>query len=389
MSQPRLLVLCGGSLISGLEIMALSVMRGLRERGHEILCLTNAFTDGAFANRLRESDIRNASAHFGKFSKSLQPSALWDSANAAVHLPAARRQLRRLMREYRPEVVVAYNRDTLLLAADLLRNYPTIFHVHELAAETRSARWIYARLDRLIDAYAPVSHHLRMRLTSLGIDERRIVVIPNGIPSVPFAPRSSVNGRVLTVGIVGQIGPWKGHEDLFEALRLLRADGCHLRCAIFGAGAPAYIERLQRIAAQSGIAGDVEWRGFVRQLDEIYSSIDVCVMPSRIDETFGLAAAEAGARGIPVIATRRGGLSEVVEDGVTGYLVPDSSPTEIAERLRRLADDVQLRNRLGARARDHVLTHFSEQQMIDKMEALCHRVAHADRRLAPALMLNA
>lgn len=389
MTQLRLLFLCGGSLVSGLEIMAISVMRGLRERGHQPFCLTNAWTDGDFCSRLRESEIPNRSAHFGRISKPFRFRAMWDSANAAVHLPAARRQFRRLLRDYSPQVVVAYNRDTLFLAGDLLSNYPTIFHVHELAADTRAARWIYSRLDGVVEAYAPVSSHAGERLASLGIDKRRIVVIPNGIPPVTPTARSSAEGGVLTVGIVGQIGPWKGHEDLLEALRLLRLDGYALRCAIFGAGAPDYVARLQRIAAESGIGGDIQWRGFVRRQDDIYSSIDVCVMPSRFDETFGLAAAEAGARGIPVIATRRGYLSEVIRDGETGYLVNDYSPTEIADRLRRLADDAQLRGRLGTRAREYVLANFSEQQMIDKMEALCRRVARADRAAVPALTLNA
>lgn len=369
--------------------MALNVMRGLRDRGHDLFCLTNAWTDGDFPSRLRDSGIRSRSARFGKFSKSLSRQAMWDTANAAVHLPRARRNFKKLVQDYCPNAVVAYNRDSLVLAGDLLRGWPTVFHVHELAAETRAARWLYSRIDRVVDAYVPVSRHLQQRLVSLDIDERKIVMIHNGIPPVVTSDRGPAESRPVTVGIVGQIGPWKGHEDLFEALRLMRADGYRVRCAIFGAGTSDYIERLQRIAAESGIAGDIEWRGFVKHVDEIYSSIDICVMPSRIDEAFGLAAAEAGARSIPVIATRRGALAEIVQDGETGYVVSDSSPTQIADRLRCLVDDSQLRNRLGARARAYVLAHFSEQQMIDKMETLCRRVAGVETASAPAVTMNA
>ena len=389
MTPLRLLFLCGGSLVSGLEIMALSVMRGLLERGNDVFCVRNGWNNGDFGNRLREGGIPSTSLFFGKFSKSLRFRPLWDSANAAVHLPGARRSFTKLLRRYRPDVLVAYNRDSLLLTADLLKRYPVVFHVHELADATRAARWIYSRLDSVVDAYAPVSNHLGRRLLALGIPDQKIAVIHNGIPPVSATSQPSRTGRSLTVGIVGQVGPWKGHEDLFEALWLLKAEGYGLQCAVFGAGAPDYVARLRRIAEEYGISQNIQWRGFVKQPDEIYSCIDVCVMPSRIEEAFGLAAAEAGARGIPVIATRRGGLAEIVRDGETGYLVNDSSPAEIADRLRRLADDAQLRSRLGARAREYVLGQFSERQMIDNLEALCRRVRRGDGTAAPALTMNA
>ncbi len=93
----------------------------------------------------------------------------------------------------------------------------------------------------------------------------------------------------------------------------------------------------------------------------IYPSLDVCVVPSRVDEALGMTAVEAAFFGLPVIASRKGGLQEVVRHEETGLLVAPESPGEIAAGLRRLADDAQLRASLGRRARELAIERFSIQ----------------------------
>jgi glycosyltransferase involved in cell wall biosynthesis len=363
--------------------MALRVIGGLRQRGHDVYCVTNAWNDGQFASRLNRMGVPNGGEYFGKFSKSLRPRSLWWSINAAAHLPGARRSLKRKLRSLRPDVALVFNRDLLLLAGDLIAQVPTIFHVHELAEQTSAGRWVYALIDRFVDEYVAASEHLGKRLLALGVAQDRIAVIHNGI--APLEPSvGTPTGASVTVGIVGQVGEWKGHEDLFEAIGILKAEGCSLRCAIFGTGSPEYLQRLRSMADALGISSALHWHGFVQRAEDIYSAIDICVVPSRFEEPFGLVAAEAGACGLPVIATRRGGLAEIVQDSETGFLVSENAPRELASRLRRLVDDSQLRTRLGAKARERVLANFSEQVMIDRIEALCQRIVSNKARSTPS-----
>src|SRR5439155_4591917 len=121
-------------------------------------------------------------------------------------------------------------------------------------------------------------------------------------------------------------------------------------------------------------------RGSVVDQNEIYRDIDVCVVPSRFEAPFGLVAAEAGVRGIPVIATRRGGLPEIVVDGETGFLVAPSAPKELAERLQQILTNRDLRHALGARARTHIAATFDRERMIARVEEVCRNAA--ERRAA-------
>ena len=86
----RILVHCGGSYVSGMEIAALSVMDGLAARGHTVRCVANAWNDSDFPERLDEAGIPYDELHLGKVSASLSPKYLWWSLNALAHLPLAR-----------------------------------------------------------------------------------------------------------------------------------------------------------------------------------------------------------------------------------------------------------------------------------------------------------
>ncbi len=101
---------------------------------------------------------------------------------------------------------------------------------------------------------------------------------------------------------------------------------------------------------------------------------DVFAMPSH-EEGWGVAAAEASATGIPVVATRFGGIPEIVVDGQTGLLVPPSDPSALAAAIRRLAGDRDLRLALGQAGRARVESLFSWQRCVDLMESLYRDVA--------------
>jgi glycosyltransferase involved in cell wall biosynthesis len=176
--------------------------------------------------------------------------------------------------------------------------------------------------------------------------------------------------RTLRLGIVGQVAPWKGHEDLIDALALLTSDEPRIRLRIFGVGDPAYVASLERRLADRGLGEMVEWCGFVNNQADIYRAIDVCVVPSRIEEALGMSALEAGAFGRPVICSSRGGLREIVEDGVTGLVVEAERPEQLAQAISLLARHPDLVRKMAESARKRVRSEFSIARFVERFVQL-------------------
>src|SRR5207248_3406550 len=115
-------------------------------------------------------------------------------------------------------------------------------------------------------------------------------------------------------------GAWKGHENLIEAFQTVIQRCPDAQLHIFGKGAAEFEAELRSRARNLGMQASVFWRGFVEDRDTIYSDLTLLVIPSRFEEPFGLTAVEASFHAVPVVAARRGGLPEIIEDGVTGFL---------------------------------------------------------------------
>src|SRR5437762_2874915 len=176
------------------------------------------------------------------------------------------------------------------------------------------------RLEERGLPYACASEFVAAGLRKLDAAPEKMRVIYNGIDPV-ISQRDASQRPIPTIGIVGQIGEWKGHDDLIQAIAIAKRKGTVLHAHIFGDGEQAYVTALKAKAAVLGVDGLITWRGYVRDPDAIYSEIDICVVRSRIAEGFGLTAVEAGLRRIPAVATRRGALPGIVFDNETGFLI--------------------------------------------------------------------
>jgi len=196
----------------------------------------------------------------------------------------------------------------------------------------------------------------------LGADPVRVAVIPCGVDVELFRPRPSEPAR-QRLGLdaehvllfVGRLTPIKGLETLLRALAVLRSDGLarsRLTLLVVGGakGDEAGSEHLRRVASELGVGAWVDFRGPQPQdvLPDYYAAADVCLMPSRY-ESFGMVALEAMASGVPVIASRAGGLAVTVQDGVTGRLVPEGDVSALARAVAALLGDEPARRALGVR----------------------------------------
>jgi glycosyltransferase involved in cell wall biosynthesis len=179
--------------------------------------------------------------------------------------------------------------------------------------------------------------------------------------AVPADAPIARNRNGKTLGTACRLVAIKGLVHLIRALAVLREEFPGLRLEIAGSGTERGI--LEEEARSLGLAGRVDFLGWRQDIARVMGRWDVFVMPS-LAEGLGIAALEAMAAGLPVVASAVGGLREVVEDGRTGWLVPPSDPAALAERLRILLIDHRRRRAMGAAGLARVREHFSMGRMI-------------------------
>jgi D-inositol-3-phosphate glycosyltransferase len=231
-------------------------------------------------------------------------------------------------------------------------------------------RRVLARADRIVAATLAERAQLEWLYKA---DARKIIVIPPGVDTSRFYP-IPIDEAKQFVGVppekclllyVGRIEPLKGVETLIYAVALLRKRAACPKQSVYLSiigGEPdtspeamdAEMARLRMLCSQLGMDDVVVFLGKRSQdtLPYYYSAAQVVVVPSHY-ESFGLVALEAMACGTPVIASQVGGLAFLVQDGVTGYHVPDDDPEALCEKLASLLGDETLRRSLGRNAAEY------------------------------------
>lgn len=216
-----------------------------------------------------------------------------------------------------------------------------------------------AGLTRLGHVVAP-SHAMADFMTGHGFPDGRVHVIPLGVD--PADGAEAREHGLLVVGVASNLEYWKGIDVLIDAASAMHSP---VRLEVFGRGSLA--GELERRAHEAGV--EARFHGFVPDVRERLRELDVLVQPSRADN-FPLAVLEAMAAGVAVVATRVGGVPELVLDGETGLLVEPESPTALAAALESLASDPDRRRELGRRGRERAREEFSPEQMAVRTVAL-------------------
>lgn len=267
------------------------------------------------------------------------------------HAPALIAALRARLGLRAPAVVVRLHAPAFL-TAKLAAEPPDLDLCAEEALEAAAAR-----LARIVTSPSRALAALVGRRWRLAPD--RIRVVPNPIDDATFAPAgdgAECAGRIL---IVGRVERAKGHDLLVEALPRIREAVPDAHLLIVGSDGGA-VDQLERRAAELGVREAVRFAGARArgELPPIYRSAAVCVVPSRF-EAFSYVALEAMACGRPVVASKVGGLVEVVDDGTDGVLVAPESPAALAAAITRLLLDAPERRRLARAARQRVAAAYA------------------------------
>jgi glycosyltransferase involved in cell wall biosynthesis len=361
----RILHIDTGRQMRGGQQQLLLLARGLRERGHEqvIACPD----DSPLAARARQQGFRVTALGHGGLVR----------AASSLRREAARAGIRILhAHDGRSQTISALGS----LGLEVQR------------VATRRVTFMPPRLGTLglhrlqygptCDAIIAVSRFVRDLLVGSGIAAAKIEVIYDGIEIPPALPGVDARHRAraqwgldpeaFVIGHLGAFTPEKGQDVLLEAFLQARASGlagAQLLLAGEGPGsASARTVELIRRAANS-----VRLTGWIEDLTAFFAALDLYVMPSRA-EGLGSAALLAIAHGLPVVASRAGGLPEVIEEGVSGWLVPPGSPVGLVRGLMEAASDRLRLRQIGARARE-AAARFASDIMVSQTESLYLRLA--------------
>jgi glycosyltransferase involved in cell wall biosynthesis len=309
-----------------------------------------------------------------------------------LQYPIAILAFRRVLLQHRPEILhVNSSRDSWIgsLAARVVSARPAVIRTRHISTPLNrniATQVLYRRLlDRVIVTGSELTR--RALIERDGLQSDRVAAFPIGIDLHHFRPGPPAGelrkelglpaGRCL-IGLISYLRAYKGHEYFIEAAgRVLRRTQ-DVTFVIVGEGPEE--QALKARIARFGLTGPVRMLGFREDLLNVFRSLDVFVIPSVEADTIPQVLMQALAMELPVISTTVGSIPDVVQDGVTGFVVPPRDAAALADRIITLLADPDLRRAMGARGRALVEREYSLERMLDSLEAVYRQANGARRR---------
>ena len=219
---------------------------------------------------------------------------------------------------------------------------------------------------------------------------RKASIVYNGLPPLPMmrdriAIRSKVTNELGIVAgakivtMVGALHPGKDHETFLSSAEQVARSVEEVNFLIVGAGSESYTNGIRRRIRDLQLESRVRLLGWRDDILDLMAASDVLVVSSE-KESFGLTAIEALSVETPVVSTRCGGPEEILEDGVTGLLVPVKDPLAMAEAIVRLLSDPVFARRMGASGRIHVSEHFGVDRYVQGIQRIIREASSTQRK---------
>jgi glycosyltransferase involved in cell wall biosynthesis len=266
-------------------------------------------------------------------------------------------------------------------AAAALAGLPNIWQIHSVVAPPMIPPQA-ARILRFLARHLPrhVIFNSLAAAACFDLPSDRVSVVPPGVDSRLFVPADHPPRRVTRVGMIARLAPLKGQHVFVEAAQRLADTHPHLEFVIAGSalfGEDEYARSVRQQAAAGPHADRIRFLGFVDDVPGLMRDLDVVVHASTLPEAFGQVIVEAMLAGRPVVATAIGGPSEIIEDGVTGRLVPPADAMALAAAIADLEWHRDTAAAMARRARALALDRFDVGRTTLAVEAVYERALAA------------
>jgi glycosyltransferase involved in cell wall biosynthesis len=261
--------------------------------------------------------------------------------------------------------------------AGKLAGVPAIIYRRGSAIPIRNSpinRYLFRKVITKIMANSQETKRTILANNPALVPEDKIRVIYNGVYLPRYhadvEPLYKASPKEVVLGSAGRLSEEKGHLYLLEMMSILASEALHFKLLIAGEG--RLLHSLQRRTRKLGIEDRVEFLGFVENMPAFFRSLDLFLLPSHY-EGFGYVVAEAMASSKPVVAFDIKSSSEIVVDGVTGYLTPRNNVVDMARRVLELAGNARLRQEMGNNGRRRVEEMFSfEKNQLEILDLITH-----------------
>lgn len=381
--RSRILFLDHAGVLGGAELAILDVARAYRETSTVAL-----FADGPFRARLEEEGIPVTVVEGSAAMHAVRRETRWPGPRAAWGLLSVVRRLVPLARRH--DCIHANSQKAFVAAclAGIAAGRPVVWDLNDLLTPDHfspaNIRLDVALSNRVAALLIANSQATADAFVAQGGRADKVTVVHNGIAAAPFdavrdadaaeARRALGLGDVPVVGIFSRLGTWKGQDVAIDALA--RVPGVHLLLvgdALFGE--EAYAADLRARAERLGVAGRVHFTGFRSDVARLMRAVDVVAHTSSSPEPFGRVVVEGMLAGRPVIATCAGGVPEIVQDGVTGVLVPPGDAGAFADAVAGLLADPVRAARIAQDGRAHAGLRFTVEAMVARKSLLLEQIA--------------
>jgi glycosyltransferase involved in cell wall biosynthesis len=359
------------SYLGGAEIALLDLLTSLNRERYTPVALV---PEGDLAERIRQLQIRCV------------PIPALDGVNRHTlsRFLWALPHLHSLIQREKPDLLYANTNFTAEYAGILskITRIPSVGHIRDIEPLGRMGRWLVRQNTKLI----AISEAVKQYLVSEHIPEPQIVKVHDGVDLQRYKPHKSrlifVNHRdeeknPLIIGLIGQIGERKGHRYFLEAAWMITQSHPLVKFWIVGKepaqGQERYTNQLTEYVREHHLQFQVKFWGFRPDITEILARVDILVLPS-LQEPFGKIVIEAMAMGKPVIASRVGGVPEIVVDGQTGLLIPPADSEALRQALEQLIPDRKRREQMGLNGRKRVEQYFSLEKTVRETEHVYEQI---------------
>jgi glycosyltransferase involved in cell wall biosynthesis len=284
--------------------------------------------------------------------------------------------VKKLIAEFKPDIIHAHYATSCGLAAALSGFHPFVLSVWGddiLAFPNKSPlhKWLMRKIINAADYVSATSHMLAKSTSDLIGGKRKIEVIPFGVDLKHYQFRRREDKDIVHIGTVRKLARKYGLEFLIKAISKLTKSGYKIKLTIVGSG--ELRSKLEALTRRLDLGEQVNFAGFVPNPNVVdyLDQFDIFVMPSVEEgETFGVAAVEAMATGLPVIASKIGGLPEVVDHGKTGLHVKPGDVDSLHDALKKYIDSPELRYSHGKEGRHKVEQQYNWEENAKLIEKL-------------------